>query len=79
MLGVMSDPDTSDHARRPRSSGSPNRSRGEFLNRLGIYLLGVSIGLVMVGMIWMARSRQMAAAGGAAPASAPSPSPGRVP
>lgn len=39
------------------------RARNEFLGRLGVYLLGVAIGLLIVGMIWQARRAAMIRAG----------------
>jgi hypothetical protein len=39
------------------------RPRNEFLGRLGIYLLGIAIGLMIVGMIWQARRSAMIRAG----------------
>lgn len=55
----------------PPQSGK--RPRGNFLNRLGIYLLGVAIGLFMVGMLWKARLRAVTGQPQQPPPSASSP------
>jgi flagellar biosynthesis/type III secretory pathway M-ring protein FliF/YscJ len=37
-------------------AGGPNQSGSSFRQRLGWYLMGVAIGLVLVGMIFQARA-----------------------
>jgi len=57
----------------------PGRSaRSEFLSRLGIYLLGIAIGLVLVGIIVQMRSVAMQAQPGDGPTN-PSPTHGQAP
>lgn len=46
-----------------KAEDARSKSRREFRQRLGIYLLGVAIGLMMVGMIWQARRNAMIRAG----------------
>jgi type VI protein secretion system component VasK len=41
--------------------GSGGRPRGEFLNRLGYYGVGVAIGFILLGLIWQSRANRQRA------------------
>jgi hypothetical protein len=62
--------------RKPEATTARSLGTGStFRDRLGIYLIGVAIGFLLLGMLWMAKN---AATGGATPAqpnSAAAPSP----
>ncbi len=62
----------------PTRQPNPDRTPGEFRKRLGVYLFGVAIGLVLLGFLQLARiqaRRSQAPVG----VSQPTPATGNVP